>query len=370
MGRDFYEEPKTGSSGYYLIYKGNTVNILQTPIITSGEITLENFDLRLESYFNQLDRATNIKSYLGDKYLSEIDLKKLSQKLSLVSGNTKDLFRFESHKDPRQALIYRSEGIIDSVVDGIKRLIQWVADFFSRMFGGSKSGGNSSTAPRIIKAEITEGETIKTEPDGPKVMFNPGHLSKYFSFKDEHEAIQQVKNLEKFLTKPEGLKPIVKDFFYSDAGENVIGGVKQYFSKTSDGSGDGDSSWKLSDNFKIVFKLDEYGSFDFKKISSKGDCESFETKVTSNGSENFGTVLSMVDSKIKILVFNTVKKAEEDTKMLSNNLNGLKGSSEVKATIRKKVNLMKQWSQLIKIFDIIHVDLNVSMDKIEGKKAA
>lgn len=319
----------------------------------SNNITIENFDLRLEQYFNQLEKVQEIQSYLKTSYLPKVDLSMLSHRLTKLPNNGFS-FKFESQGDTVESLKLRCEGVLSSIWDGIKKMLAWLRDLFKT----SESKSENKTKELEAKRTLVNNN-VKNIPKGI-VIFDPGNLCYYFTFKTEAELCASIEKIGDFLNKAKKLKTVIvsKDF----SKDNLI----KVLTETSDNNQnfpDAFSVWNLSENYSFVFS----GPNHFAKVSKISDSEPFETVNNCETSYRFGNVLE--NQRIKISKFNAsnyregleaISKKEAEVSKLNDSDN------DQKKEITEHIKALKFWLVIARTFDDLNEEFNKILTRLEA----
>lgn len=130
--------------------------VLSDSFILKSDITEDNFDLKFEAYQTDLAKAQKMLQSLSGPYqLDKTSLSLLSHGLTSLQTQTKTM-RLEAYGDSQEALKLRCEGVVDSIIDGIKKMIDWIVDKFKALFGGDSEESSSDTLSNNESKKVTE----------------------------------------------------------------------------------------------------------------------------------------------------------------------------------------------------------------------
>ena len=118
--------------------------------------------MRLESAFSALEKATGILD--ATKYnLTTEEVRFAQHSLNSIPQEFQpSTIRMEAYAATTDGLKLRVEGIIDSIIGGIKKFFEWIANGFKSLFGGGDSASPAGGAPGAASVATAVGETIST----------------------------------------------------------------------------------------------------------------------------------------------------------------------------------------------------------------
>lgn len=181
-------------------------NNLPDAVVYIGETIPE---LRMEHICQDLDRLCSIQKTLDIPNLSNTELEFVSHSLTSITPVSSAAVRMESQGGSQEALKYRCEGMMSSLMESIKKFFEWLYQRFKNIFTGNINQGGSASVNGERSVSISQDRGVRKK-------FKSKELNKYFYFTTEGEAIAELNWALKNLGPLDQAKKVVVGFPFKD----------------------------------------------------------------------------------------------------------------------------------------------------------